>query len=405
MNRIEADRIDSSFATPGNVRPEYRQETTTIRYAANTTYNRKISSRDFISAGIYSEIFRTMFVDSNDYLFGNNTFVTLREYEGMSALLRALVQWQHKFSDKFLLNAGLSDQHFTLNGSNAVEPRVGLRYSMTQKQSFSLGAGLHSQMQPAYIYFASIDTLGRRIETNRDLDFTRAAHAVIAYDNSFAPLFRVKAEVYYQYLYNVPVRDVPDYFSVLNLGADFTSPNVVNLVSNGRGRNYGLELTLEKFYDRGYYFLFTSSVFDSRYRASDHVWRNTAFNGNYVLNLLGGKELRIGQRHTFIVDARATFSGGKRYTPVDLAASRAARTEIRDISRAYQMRYDPYFRLDIKPGYRYNSARVTHEFSVDVQNVTRNLNVFQQAFNLKTGQLNTEYQLRFFVIPQYRILF
>jgi hypothetical protein len=170
------------------------------------------------------------------------------------------------------------------------------------------------------------------------------------------------------------VRKWDDYFSVLNLGADFTSPNITDLQNDGTGYNYGAELTLEKFYDRGYYFLYTASVFESKYRGSDGVLRNTAFNGNYVLNLLGGKEWKIGERHTLIVDFRGTYSGGKRYIPVDLTASRLSR-------------------------------RVTHEFSVDVQNVTRNLNVFQQAYDLTSGQLNTEYQLRFFVIPQYRILF
>lgn len=405
MNKIEADRIDSTFNTPGNVKPEYRQETSTSRISFNSTYNRKISSRDFVSAGVYADLFRTLFVDSNDYEFGDNTFVTLREYQGNTALIRGLVQWQHKFSDKFLVNAGLSCQYFTLNGSEAVEPRLGVRYSITQKQSLNLGGGLHSQLQPTYIYFASHDTLGRRMETNRDLDFTRAAHAVLAYDNSFAPLFRAKIELYYQYLFNVPVHAFPSFFSVINLGADFTSPNVTYLVSKGTGYNYGLELTLEKFYDRGYYFLFTGSVFESRYRGSDGVLRNTAFNGNFVFNLLGGKELRLGERHTLILDVRTTFSGGKRYVPVDLTMSRMLGEEVRDVSRAYEFSYDPYFRMDVKPGYRYNSTRVTHEFSVDVQNVTRNLNVFQQTYNLRTGQLNTEYQLRFFVIPQYRILF
>src|SRR5690606_16809497 len=131
--------------------------------------------------------------------------VVLRDFRGTSDLLRALLQWQHKFSDKFTVNAGLSNQYYTLNGSNALEPRIGARLALTQWQSLSLGAGLHSQMQPAYIYFASHDTLGRRIETNRELDFTRAAHAVVAYDNTFAELFRLKAEVYYQKLYRVPV--------------------------------------------------------------------------------------------------------------------------------------------------------------------------------------------------------
>jgi len=405
VNRVIADRIDTSFKTPKNLKPEYRQTTQNIRYSLNTTYNKKFNSRNFVNVGVYSEVYKTIFVDSTDYLFGANTFITLRNYKGTTALIRGFAQWQHKFSDNFLVNAGISDQFFLLNNSNAVEPRIGLKYSLTRKQALSLGGGLHSQLQPIYIYFATDTAAGRRVETNKNLDFTRAAHAVVAYDNNFATNFRLKTEVYYQYIYNAPVKNYPDYFSVLNLGADFNSPNVANLVSRGTGYNYGLEITLEKFYSRGYYFLMTSSLFESKYKGSDGITRNTAFNGNYVFNLLGGKEFKIKQRHILSLDVRGTYSGGKRYTPVNLEASIAANEEVRDVSKAYAQRYSPYFRLDVKPGYRYNAKRITHEFTIDIQNITRNLNVFQQTYDITNKRIKTDYQLKFFVIPQYRVLF
>jgi hypothetical protein len=405
-NYISADRIDTSFKTPKNLKPEYRQETQTIRYTFNTTYNKKFNSRDFINAGVYSDFYNTFFVDSTDDIFGYNTFVTLRDYKGSTGLLRGFLQWQHKFTDNFLINLGVSDQHFLLNNSNAIEPRVGLKYSINRKQSISLGGGMHSQLQPIYIYFASeTDSTGKRIETNKSLDFTRAVHGVLAYDNNFAQNFRIKAELYYQYIFNAPVKNYPGYFSALNLGADFNSPNVTNLVSEGTGQNYGLEVTLEKFYSRGYYFLFTGSLFESKYRGSDNVERNTAFNGNYVTNLLAGKEFKIGQRHVISLDIRGTYAGGKRYTPIDVQASILAKNEVIDASKAYSLQYPEYFRLDVKPGYRFNTKKVTHEFSVDIQNVTRHLNVFQQAYDIKNETIKTDYQLKFFVIPQYRLLF
>lgn len=404
-NNISADRIDSSFKTENNIKPEYRQTAQTTRYSFNTTYNKKVNSRNFFDAGFYSELYSTTFIDSNDYLFGENTFVTLRNYSGQSSLLRVFAQWQHRFTEKFLINAGLSDQFFQLNQSNAIEPRLGLKYSLNHKQALSLGAGLHSQMQPSYLYFATDTSKTNRSETNKDLGFTKASHLILAYDNNFTPMFRLKTEVYYQYIYNAPVKNYPDYFSALNLGADFNSPNVSNLVSKGNGYNYGLELTLEKFYGKGYYFLFTGSIFESKYKGSDGVLRNTAFNGNYVLNLLGGKEFKINQRHIISLDVRGTYAGGKRYTPIDLEASIAQGEEVRDVSKAYEMQYPYYFRLDVKPGYRYSTKKVTHEFSIDIQNVTQHLNVFQEAYDLQTKRIKTDYQLRFFVIPQYRVMF
>lgn len=404
-NSILADRIDTSFKTPKNLKPEYRQKTQTIKYSINTTFNKKFNSRNFINIGIYSDVFNTLFVDSNDYLFGTNTFITLRNYNGVTNLSRAFMQWQHKFNDNLTLNTGISNQFFFLNNSNAIEPRLGLKYSLNQKQSLSFGAGMHSQLQPIYIYFASDTINGQNIETNKNLDFTRAVHGIAAYDVNFGQNFRLKTEIYYQYIYNSPVKNTPNYFSVLNLGADFTSPNITNLVSKGTGYNYGLEITLEKFYSKGYYFLFTTSLFESKYKGSDNILRNTAFNGNYVFNLLGGKEFKLNEKYILIFDIRSTYAGGKRYVPIDLNASILAKDEVRDGTHAYENKYPDYFRIDVKPGFRLNFKNTTHEFSVDIQNLTQNNNVFQQVYDINTQKINTTYQLKFFVLPQYRILF
>lgn len=404
INLIQSDRIDSSFKTPGNIKPEYRQTAINNKYSFNSTYHKKMNSRDFFSTGVYVDLLQSTFIDSNDAQFGYNTFVTLRDYKGTSALLRGFVQWQHKFNEKWVTTVGVSNQYLALNHANAIEPRAGLKYQLTKKHALSIGGGLHSQLQPLYIYFASTTQNGERLETNKQLDFTRAAHSAMAWDMNLGA-FRIKSELYYQYLYRVPVRNYSDPFSILNLGADFTSPNIANLVNSGNGRNYGLELTVEKFYSKGYYVLFTSSLFQSKYQASDKVWRNTAFNGNHVSNLLAGKEFKIGKNSVLSLDVRATYAGGKCYTPIDLDASKLANNEVRDASQAFSKRYPDYFRIDVKPGYKWNQKRVTHEWSIDIQNITRHENVFQQSYDIVSKTIKTDYQLKFFVIPQYRMLF
>lgn len=402
-NKIIADRIDTNVIPNISV-PEYRNYSYTVRYSGNTTYNKKFNSRNFINTGFYADVYATSFIDSTNY-FDSTGIVPLRSYQGQTFLGRYFAQWQHKFSDKLALNTGINYQYFFLNSSQALEYRVGLKYDINSKQSLSFGSGMHSQLQPLYIYFSTAKTAQGNIETNRNLDFTKAIHAVLAYDISIFKNARIKAELYYQYLYSVPVRTRPNYFSAINLGADFNSPNIDSLVNNGTGDNYGFELTVEKFYSKGYYVLFTASLFQSKYTASDDIYRNTAFNGNYVVNLLGGKEFKIGQKHTISIDTKLLFAGGKRYVPIDLAASIAANQEVYVGSEAYVPQFDPYFRWDIKPSYRMNTKKFTHEWSVDIQNLTRHNNVFQQQFDLNTKTIKTDYQLKFFVVPQYRLTF
>ncbi len=402
-NLITADRVDTTVH-PASVRPEYRNTSYTVKYSGNFTYNKKFNSRNFVNMGAYADLYNTSFVDSIDKT--GSDFVTLRNYTGQTALVRGFIQWKHAFSDKFFVNTGFTYQYLLLNNSQSPEPRLGLKYEFSKKQSVSFGAGLHSQVQPLYIYFATANLgNGKVSETNRNLDFTKAAHAVLAYDVNLFNSVRIKTEVYYQYLYRVPVKMRSDYFSTANLGADFNSPNVDSLVNNGTGENYGIELTLEKFYSKGYYFLVTASLFESKYTGSDGVLRNTAFNGNYVLNALAGKEFKIGEKHIIALDVKCTYAGGKRYVPINLPASIASNDEVRDGTMAYNPQYDPYFRIDVKPSYKLNTKRFTHELSVDIQNVTKHNNIFQQQYDVVSQTIKTDYQLKFFVIPQYRLTF
>ncbi len=402
-NLIIADRIDTNVV-PNIISPEYRNKSYTLRYSLNSTYNKKINSRNFINAGVYADLFSTLFVDSTNAFTGLG-LLPLRDFKGNSLLCRLFSQWQHKLNQKFTLNTGLSAQQFYLNNSFAIEPRIGLRYEISNKDALSFGTGMHSQLQPLYVYFSTSSSASGNVETNRNLDYSRAIHAVLAYDRSLFKNTRIKIESYYQYLYNIPIRIRKDYFSAINLGADFESPNIDSLTSNGTGENYGLELTLEKFYSKGFYYLLTASLFESKYKGSDNIIRNTAFNGNYVINALAGKEFKIKTKHTIAIDFKVVYAGGKRYVPIDIDKSILYNRQLYFNDRAFSPQFDPYFRIDIKPSYRLNSKHVTHEFSVDIQNLTQHNNVFQQSYDISTKTIRTDYQLKFFFVPQYRLTF
>ena len=402
-NLIIADRIDTNVV-PNIISPEYRNKSYTLRYSFNSTFNKKINSRNFINAGVYADLFSTLFVDSTNAFTGLG-LLPLRDFKGNSILCRLFSQWQHKINQKLTLNAGLSAQQFYLNNSFALEPRIGLKYEISNKDALSFGTGMHSQLQPLYVYFSTSSTASGILETNRNLDFSRAVHAVLAYDRTLFKNARIKIESYYQYLYNIPIRIRKDYFSAINLGADFESPNIDSLISNGTGENYGIEFTLEKFYSKGFYYLLTASVFESKYKGSDNVMRNTAFNGNYVVNALAGKEFKIKTKHTFALDVKVVYAGGKRYVPIDIDKSMLYNRQLYFNDKAYSPQYDPYFRIDLKTSYRLNSKHVTHEVSVDIQNLTQHNNVFQQSYDISTKTIRTDYQLKFFFVPQYRLTF
>ncbi|MEL6673394.1 MAG: TonB-dependent receptor [Bacteroidota bacterium] len=397
------NEIDSLSTVDGTPVRSYANTFTNLRYAAHYQLNHKFGVRDHLRAGLQFDILDTELVDS--VRIADSEFRTLRNYQGTTSLAQAYVQWKHKFSDQLTLNTGARFQHFLLNGSQAVEPRLGLRYQFTQAHSLSLGFGQHHQLQPLQTYFLETRLNdGQLVRTNEDLDFTQSTHLVLGYDWRIGDQLRLKVETYYQWLNGAAVESIPSSFSMLNAGADFAFPDRDSLVNEGTATNMGLELTLEKFFGRGYYYLFTASLFDATYVGSDGVERNSAFNGQYILNALGGKEFKLG-RNSLSVDLKATYAGGRRFTPIDLEASRMRGQTVRIGDLAFSEQHPDYLRIDLKTTFRMNLKKVTQEWSLDLQNVTNRSNVFGQDYSRTSQEIETTFQIGLFPVVQYRILF
>jgi hypothetical protein len=380
----------------------YRDNSSTYRLILNSMFNKKINAQNNFSIGINAQDIGFNFNDSVRY---NNGFKALRSDNGNTWLLQLYALYQYKFNSRTTLNSGLHGQVLTLNGSYAVEPRLGLVHQLSRKKKLSLGAGMHSQMQNMQVYFLKTVVNGVEYQTNKDLGFTKSIHTVLAYDYVISKTWRSKVEAYYQHLYQVPVTAYPSYYSVINEGADFNTPNTDSLVNDGTGRNYGIEFTLEKTFDRGFYMLNTLSVYQSKYTGSNGIEKNTAFNGNFILNVLAGKEVVFSKKSTLAFDTKVSVAGGRRYTPIHIELSKLLHKQVNIESETYDKQFDPYFRLDFKISYRRSGKKISQEWFVDIQNITNRKNIFVQGFNAQTGEINRQYQLGLFPNFNYRVNF
>jgi hypothetical protein len=377
-------------------------------YVFSSTYNSKISPKLFLKMGVQDEL-----IGLNLYYRTKQEIVSdwkqIWNYNSYTNLAQAFAHAKYNISDRMTLNAGLHSQLFLLNNSFSLEPRMGLKYDLNEKSSLSFGYGLHAQTQPINVYFLqTANSDGTYSYNNKDLGFTKSHHLVLGYDLQPFKDWRLKAEVYYQHLYNVPDNTFSSPYSMLNTGASFKTDLEDHLTNGGTGRNYGVELTLEKFFSNGYYGLFTSSLYRSKYTASDGVERNTAFNGKYVYNILAGKEWKVGKdkRNRLSADLKFTNAGGRPYTPIDLTASQSINHEVLS-SNIYSAYYTNYFRLDVKAGYTFNSSKrkLSQTISLDIQNVTNHKNVFSQSYDDRNMSINTTYQLGLFPNLVYKIQF
>jgi hypothetical protein len=377
------------------------------RLSAFYKLSHKINSRNVVQGGVLVE-YGTM--NFNENIFRDGALENITNFEGGIGLYQAFADWKHRFTDKLSMNVGTHFQYHDITESQAIEPRAGIRWDFAKNKSLSFGTGLHSQTLPAYAYFIT-ETLpnGEVIEKNRDLDFMRSNHYVIGYNQQINSNLRLKVEGYYQYLFDIPVEEEPSSFSAINTGSNFEGfpDDLGTLVNEGTGQNIGIEVTLEKFFSRNYYFLITSSIFESSYEGSDGVRRSTAFNQNYVFNALAGKEWAVGSSDNKIIgiNIRMNLSGGQPYVPVDRDLSQSTGMTQLMNEDAYSKRYNDYFRTDLKLSYTVNRPKVAHQVSLDIQNVTNNQNLFREVYNVSTDRFTQEFQQGFLPEIQYKLTF
>jgi hypothetical protein len=267
-------------------------------------------------------------------------------------------------------------------------------------------------MQPTYIYFTRTqDANGNYMMNNKEMGFTRSIHSVVGYDWYSSGNLHFKAETYYQYLYQVPITKASSSFSLINQGGGYERFFPDTLVNSGTGNNVGVECTLDKLVTRGFFFMFTASVYDSKFVGSDKVQRNTDFNGNFILNGLLTKEYKMGKKKNAVlsIGSKVTYAGGKRYTPANVAASIAANDIIGIDSLRNTKQFKNYFRWDAKINFRANRKKITHELGLDLVNILSTKNILSLTYvpNPKNPSdvIRENYQLGFLPLFYYKIDF
>ncbi|SRX76169.1 TonB-dependent receptor [Aequorivita antarctica] len=307
---------------------------------------------------------------------------------GFSSLLSAYSSSTIKLTDKLLMNVGINGQIFTLNNHYTLEPRLGIKYQLSQKQSLGLGYGLHSRLENINYYFNN-SLITDEKQVNKNLDFTKSNHFVFSYDWNVSELIHLKIEPYYQQLFSVPVITNSS-FSFLNLQSDwFFSEKLQN---TGIGRNYGVDFTFEKYMSKEYYYMLTGSLFESKYKGGDGVWRDTRYNRNYVFNFLIGKEWQIGKSNQNIlsINTRVTYQGGNRYSPINNLVSNSSKDVVFDESKAFSKQFDPALNVHFTASYRINKSKNSQEIALKIINLTRQPDYNGFKYNLIENRVDVD---------------
>jgi hypothetical protein len=343
-----------------------------------STLNHKFSSRHTNKTGItFTHIAYDMNLDFTPY-FGE-PLENVSSTNGGTNLISAYSNSKFRIGNDFILTAGLNAQHLPLNANTTLEPRFGLKWQVSPQNSFALAYGLHSRMEKPDVYFVKNQdgTL-----PNKRLDLIKSHHLMFSYVYHISDDMNLKIEPYFQHLYDVPVTETGNY-SILNRKTFYiTKP----LVSDGKGQNYGVDLTFAKYLTKGLYYMVTASLFDSKYQAGDGNWYNTRYNRRFIVNGLVGKEWTFG-RNMLGINLKASILGGKRYTPVDEAATLGhPDKEVQyDETQLYSKQFSPMFVGDFTVSYTMNRENMAHTFAIKSVNATGQKEYIEHRYNIKTS--------------------
>jgi hypothetical protein len=376
------------------------------------TYSNKINSKNKIQIGTKYTLHNFNY-NQNIYNKEEASLINVNDFKNNLSTINNFISWKHSFNEKIIIVAGLHNMNILGNNISTFEPRLSVNWNINKTNSIHAGYGMHSTTESVHNYFAKIpQNDGNYIEPNKNLGLLKAHHYVLGYEKRFTENLVGKIEVYYQDLYNLPVENNDtSYYATINEGID---SKYVELVNKGIGKNYGLEISIERFFDKNFYFLLNSSLFDSKYKSLEGVWRNTRYNNKYIVNILFGKDFKnLGkkQNQTLALNTKIFFEGGQRYIPLirDAQGNVAVEPEndrYFDYSKAYNNKLDNIFLLNLSISYKFNKPRATHEIFLDLMNLTNNQARMAEYYDVsKPGNVGYTTSFGFFPNLMYRVYF
>lgn len=345
---------------------------------AATQLNYKINARHINKSGItWTSMFYNFLYDE----FVSSTEIIQGKIHGHTGTLSAFSNSLINLNEAIKVNIGINGQIFLLNKNRVLEPRLAIDYVLKQNHSIAFAYGLHSRLERLTTYFIEEEN----VFSNKKLDFIKSHQFVLSYKWKISESKIMKIEPYFHYLYNIPMISGTSYSSLNGLSFLINVP----LANEGKGINKGVDLTFERHMSKGYYFLLTGSLFDSKYCGKDRHWFNTRYNYRFLFNFLGGKEWIFGnnKQHMLSANAKLMVSGGDRYTPVNEEESLLTGSLVTYNDKMYESQFNPKLKGDMTLNYALNQKSIVHEISFKILNITGIKEYYRHRYDPETGSI------------------
>jgi hypothetical protein len=373
---------------------------------ASLSLKTRISPRYVLEGGLIHSL-----LDYNFYLRNRDPdnipyqeIINFKE-RGNTSITQGFLYARQYFSPALFGFYGVHFMSFALTDDRSWEPRLGLRWQVSETTSWSAAYGKHGRIENLQYYLARDHQAGgNEVQINKDLEFTRANHLVLTFEKALRSDHKIKLEGYYQKLYNAPVQlDPASLYSSINEDTGFITDTLVN---EGGGRNYGIELSYDKTFTNNFYYLLNGSLYESKFTIDAQPEKNTAYNGNYSVHMLSGKEFSYRQgKDRLGLNIKLTWAGGRPIVPIHEEKSKEEGKPVYIWERAYDEKLPDYFRADFQLIYKKNNPRYSIEWRLDIQNITNHRNSSYYYFDAADGGVHLKKQVGFLPLLSCRVDF
>jgi hypothetical protein len=385
--------------------PDMRGRNMQWNVIISTQHQHKFSSRYTMQNG-----FEHQHLDFNTWLDyikeTGGPLYRVYDSKGNTGLTRLYSSHKVALSSRLSTVAGVNVMWFNLNDQWLVEPRVSVQYKTSPSSTLSVAYSLNSRKESTDTYFV-LSANNQETNVNSNLGLTRSHYISASFAQRLGENAMLKIEPYWQWLFDVPVEQGTTY-SIINHSQFFQDRALVN---EGAGRNYGIDLTLERYLKDGFYGMFTATLFKSEYRDAQGEWHHSRHDRGYITNILGGKEWMVGKsrKNVFGINGRLTLMGGDRYTPIpdDITYEDIMKRPDKSIPVvdgldpfSAQMKMNVGYAFSVK--YTINKKHTSHHFILEYLQ----MKTFQgQTFDLKTHEIVDKYTSLTFPNIAYRVEF
>jgi len=247
-------------------------------------------------------------------------------------------------------------------------PRISASYLFNEHLSINANVG-HYTKEPSYTSMGYKDS--NNVFVNKEtLKYIHVNHYVLGLEFNTKAKIKASVEGFYKQYYNYPIT-LNEGISLASKGNDFGAVGDEPLISDGKGRAYGIEALftandIKKFNIYAVFTYFISEFTDIQGKYVSSSWDN-----RFILNLTASRKFK----YDWLVSARWRLIGGSPYTPIDEYVSSqiniwdARRQPYLDYTKFNSLRLGNYHQLDIRVDKEFAWKNFDITLYLDIQNV------------------------------------